>query len=321
MEFIEGSPLQRFFVQRYPLIDADRDPADRRRVHRLGAATCYAAGRARRSTRCTSAASSSATCTCSTSWSAGRRAGGPDRLRGRRAVAGRRPPGPRAPGFAAPARPQGFDVDRYALACLRLALFLPLTTLLRLDRAKAAQLAEVIAEHFPVPRSSWTRRSRRSSATRRPPRAVTPARRPGRRRRGAGPGRLDPRLARLRDRLPGRSSPAPRPSATTGSSPATSSSSGSAAGSNLAHGAAGVLYALDATGAAATPEYEEWLLAGPAPAPGTPLGFYDGLHGVAYVLDLLGHRHDAPPLLEHAASTNAGRSSAPTCSADSPASG
>ncbi|MGB8946814.1 MAG: class III lanthionine synthetase LanKC, partial [Streptomyces sp.] len=57
------------------------------------------------------------------------------------------------PGFIAPADREGVDVDRYALACLRLALFLPITTLLAVDRGKAAHLAAVIAEQFPdIPR-------------------------------------------------------------------------------------------------------------------------------------------------------------------------
>lgn len=57
------------------------------------------------------------------------------------------------PGFAAPRGYTGFDVDRYALACMRLFLFLPLTTLFVLDRAKANDFAAVISELFPVPTS------------------------------------------------------------------------------------------------------------------------------------------------------------------------
>ncbi|PGH50602.1 class III lanthionine synthetase LanKC [Streptomyces sp. Ru87] len=54
------------------------------------------------------------------------------------------------PGFVAPAGRRGTDVDRYALACLRIALFLPLTSLFAIDRGKAAHLAEIAAEQFPV---------------------------------------------------------------------------------------------------------------------------------------------------------------------------
>ncbi len=54
------------------------------------------------------------------------------------------------PGFVAPRDRTGFDIDRYSLACVKLAMFLPLTTLFALDRGKAEQVAKVIAEHFPV---------------------------------------------------------------------------------------------------------------------------------------------------------------------------
>ena len=54
-------------------------------------------------------------------------------------------------------------------------------------------------------------------------------------------------------------------------------------GLNVAYGAAGVLYALAVTGAGRYPEHEEWLVKRAAdPGSGTRLGFYDGLHGVAY---------------------------------------
>ncbi|CAM5258859.1 hypothetical protein SGRIM128S_01273 [Streptomyces griseomycini] len=43
------------------------------------------------------------------------------------------------PGFVAPPDRRGVAVDRYALACLRLALFLPLTSLLALDRSATAE--------------------------------------------------------------------------------------------------------------------------------------------------------------------------------------
>ncbi|WP_234010853.1 class III lanthionine synthetase LanKC, partial [Streptomyces sp. SPB78] len=58
------------------------------------------------------------------------------------------------PAFAAPRDRTGQAVDTYALACLRLALHLPLTTLFGLDRAHAARLADAVAEIFPVPRAS-----------------------------------------------------------------------------------------------------------------------------------------------------------------------
>jgi hypothetical protein len=70
-------------------------------------------------------------------------------------------------------------------------------------------------------------------------------------------------------------------------------------GLNIAHGAAGILFALDVTGAGRYPEHEAWLLQrARRPERGTRIGLYDGLHGVAYVLDHLGHRSDALAVLD-----------------------
>lgn len=124
------------------------------------------------------------------------------------------------PGFIAPADRRGFEVDRYALACLRLALFLPMTTLLVVDRDKAVHLADVIAEQFPVPRSSSTRPSRPS-----PEPAPSPAAAPGTYRWSRPTGRA------AATRWSPRSSPRRPRNATTGCSPATSPSSPTAAGS------------------------------------------------------------------------------------------
>jgi hypothetical protein len=73
----------------------------------------------------------------------------------------------------------------------------------------------------------------------------------------------------------------------------------STGGLNIAHGAAGVLYALSVTRAARYPAGEHWLLERAAAAPrGTRLGLYDGLHGVAYVLAELGYRQAALDVIE-----------------------
>jgi hypothetical protein len=46
-------------------------------------------------------------------------------------------------------------------------------------------------------------------------------------------------------------------------------------------------------------EHEQWLVRRATnPPPGTPLGLYDGLHGVAYVLDRIGRRDEALDVLE-----------------------
>ncbi|MFC4149500.1 class III lanthionine synthetase LanKC [Micromonospora mangrovi] len=199
-------------------------------------------------------------------------------------IAGHRRPGLRNQGFAAPRDRTGPAVDRYALACLRLALFLPLTQLVRLDPAKAAHLADIIAATFPVPRSF-----------------------------------LDPAVAEITGApVPYAPYAAPDP----GDRPALRDRLGSAilasatphrddrlfpgdieqfrsGGLNLAHGAAGVLYALAESGAGRRPEHEDWLVRhATAPPSGTRCGFYDGLHGVAYALEHLGRRQDALDMLD-----------------------
>ncbi|WP_369359542.1 class III lanthionine synthetase LanKC [Streptomyces sp. cg2] len=71
-------------------------------------------------------------------------------------------------------------------------------------------------------------------------------------------------------------------------------------GLNIAHGAAGVLLALAEAGLPPDPEHVDWLIRAvkrwDAPQP----GFYDGLHGIAYVLDRLGHRVPALAVLDRA---------------------
>jgi hypothetical protein len=68
---------------------------------------------------------------------------------------------------------------------------------------------------------------------------------------------------------------------------------------NLAYGAAGVLYALDVTGAGRHPGHERWLIDHARdPRDGTRIGFFDGLHGVAYVLAHLGHDEASTRVLD-----------------------
>ncbi len=201
------------------------------------------------------------------------------------------------PGFSAPRDRAGFDIDRYALACLRLFLFLPLTTLLAIDRGKARDLAAAIAEQFPVPRR-FLDEAVRSITGGTPPSGPRPPRcepdPPGWER-----VRDSMASAVLRSATPQRDDrlfPGDIEQFVTG-------------GLNLAHGAAGVLYALAVTGAGRHPQHEEWLVrrAILPEAGSTRLGFYDGLHGVAHVLDLLGHRAEARKVLDICADELDGR--------------
>jgi tRNA A-37 threonylcarbamoyl transferase component Bud32 len=191
-----------------------------------------------------------------------------------------------APGFQAARDRVGAAIDDYALACLRLALFTPLTALFRLSPRKAGQLAELVAATFPVP-PGWLDAAVRTVAADGPlpgPPPAWDAAEPG--------GWPETRAALVRaivasadtgrhDRL----FPGDAAQFRTG-------------GVNLAHGAAGVLYALSVTGAGRFPDYERWLVDHAADQVEEPrLGFYEGLHGVIHVLDHLDHRERALDLL------------------------
>ncbi|MEV5506846.1 class III lanthionine synthetase LanKC [Streptomyces orinoci] len=200
------------------------------------------------------------------------------------------------PGFFAPPDRRGVEVDRYALACLRLALFLPVTTLLVIDRQKAAHLAEVIAAEFPeVPREFLDEAVREITRT------------------ADGTGRIVPPIVPPSgSALPDTADwPAARDSMVRGILasatvdrddrlfPGDVEQFSDGGGLGLAHGAAGVLHALAEVGAERYEAGEDWLLRHTAPPPaGTPLGLYDGLAGVALVLDRLGHRERALELVE-----------------------
>lgn len=191
------------------------------------------------------------------------------------------------PAFGAPPDRQGVEIDVYALACLCLGLFAPQLTIMQLlDRAKVVQLAESVEETFPVPPEVVEEAVR--TITGPTPTAVRRIPRPGR----------DPwpevRAAMCR---------AIMASATLDRQdrlfPGDVAQFQAGGGINLAYGAAGVLYALERAGLGRFPEHEDWLRGRAlAPERGTGIGFYDGLHGVAYVLDLLGHRQDALDTVE-----------------------
>jgi predicted Ser/Thr protein kinase len=191
------------------------------------------------------------------------------------------------PAFAAPRDRFGVAVDEYAVACLRLGLFAPqLTTTVQLHRAKAVQLAELITETFPVPPGMLedavqTIMGAESERPDGPADAAPPE-----------PGRDD--WPAVRDALARAIVASATPDRDDRLFPGDVAQFAPGGGVNLAYGAAGVLHALAETGAGRFPEYEAWLRERALnPAPDSGLGFYDGLHGIAYVLDRLGHRQDA----------------------------
>jgi tRNA A-37 threonylcarbamoyl transferase component Bud32 len=185
-------------------------------------------------------------------------------------------------GFAPPRGTTGVDIDRYGLACLRLALFLPMTNLLWLHRPKAHHYAEVIEEHFPVPEGYLA-----------PALAVIA---PGMTADEHVP-RIEPdpeRWPRLRDDLVRAIVASATPDRDDRLFPGDPQQFVPGGELGLGYGAAGVLYALSVTGGGRYPELEQWLVGrATAPPDGTRPGLYDGLHGAAFALDHLGHRQQA----------------------------
>ncbi|MGW1292415.1 class III lanthionine synthetase LanKC [Streptomyces sp. NPDC002533] len=221
------------------------------------------------------------------------------------------------PAFVAPADRRGTDIDRYALACLRLALYLPLTTLFGIDRTKAAGLARDIARTFPVTEEALR------PAVEEILRGTEPH--PGAGETGAlaptapgagetvalavtasGTGETGALAAtalgdwpRSRDALARAITASCTPERDDRCFPGDIAQFATATGGqSFAYGAAGVLYALHETGAPPCAPAEDWLLRhAKDPASGSPLGFYDGLTGIAWTLHRIGRTAEAADLL------------------------
>jgi hypothetical protein len=206
-----------------------------------------------------------------------------------------------APGFVSPDSRVGAEADRYAMACLRLHLFLPLTIMLPLHPAKAVALAGAVVRRFPVPASFATQvvevlRDRRPAHHTRGPLAAAPTVAALADRTAAGD--LDwPALSRsLQAAILASATPERADRLFPGDIEQFTSN-----GVGFAHGAAGVLHVLARTGAGRFPEHERWLLdAVRRGAHNGKPGFYDGLHGIAYVLAGLDRVDDALTVLDRA---------------------
>lgn len=195
--------------------------------------------------------------------------------------------------FQAPRELSGTDVDRYALACLRLALFLPLTALLPLDRSRATAIAEAIRREFPQVPDTYLDEAVEVITSSLPQERVA-----------QGTAIDAPLLAadweRTRDSLIAGIEKAATPDRTDRLFPGdVRQFTHPGGGLTLAHGAAGVLYTMHTIGMPVAERYQQWLLDRVADLPkDTRLGLYDGVHGIAYVLDLLGHHAEALRLVD-----------------------
>ncbi|GHC68656.1 class III lanthionine synthetase LanKC [Streptomyces flavofungini] len=200
------------------------------------------------------------------------------------------------PGFTARWARSGRSVDTYGLAAVSLALFCPLTPLLRFDRDKYAQLTDWTRRRFPVP-PEFTARLREQLAPPphwpradddTPPDASRWPQEPG----ADGRAALDSLAEAIRlsatpereDRLfPGDVRQFDHQ------------------GASLAFGAAGVLHALLISGYADDPAFEgyvDWLARSAERTRWPRPGLYDGLAGVAYVLAELGRTAEARAALD-----------------------
>jgi len=194
------------------------------------------------------------------------------------------------PGFQPPIDRTGPAADHYALACMHFGMFAPQTTiLLPLHEAKAAQLADTIGETFPVPREATQRALATITGTAGPDETMREQPMPG----------YAPWPA-VRDALSAAILASATPDRDDRLFPGDIAQFQPGGGVNLAHGAAGVLCALAVTGADLLPEHSDWLRRHARSAELVAElgdGFYDGRHGVAYVLELLGYRQDALELI------------------------
>jgi hypothetical protein len=195
-------------------------------------------------------------------------------------------PGLNNPGFAPPGDVHGFDIDNYALACLTFALFLPMTNLLGLHRLKARHFVEIITENFPVSKE-FLRPALDMVVPPGTPHLAHP--------------RIEPDPAgwpALRADLVRAIEASATPQRDDRLFPGDPAQFG--LGSlGLAYGVAGVLYALDITGAGRFEQYENWLIErATKPKSGSRLGLYDGLHGAAFTLAHLGHRQEALDIVD-----------------------
>ncbi|WP_245679397.1 class III lanthionine synthetase LanKC [Actinomadura hibisca] len=213
------------------------------------------------------------------------------------------------PAFFAPADRTGTAVDHYALACLRIGMFAPQTTItLLMHRPKIRQLAALVAEVFPVPREFLDETCAVILGPEPDPDPGPPPSEPVLLTEQAEPEPPDlndlplPGTApwpHLREALHRAILASATPERDDRLFPGDVAQFEPGGGLNIATGAAGVLYALAETGSGSMPDYEEWLAKRALnPVSGTPLGFYDGLHGAAYVLDRLGRRQDALDVMD-----------------------
>ncbi|WP_084468760.1 class III lanthionine synthetase LanKC [Nocardiopsis trehalosi] len=205
-----------------------------------------------------------------------------------------------APGFVPPDRRGPLAADRYALACLRVSVFLPLTVLFTLDTGTARTLVDAVRDVFPVP-DGWAESVLADLALDGSPWAGTDAEMARSAALIAGGTRRTPDWPAIEASIARAIALSATPERTDRLFPGDVDQFRISA-LGLAHGAAGVVHALSAAGHGVEDGWIDWLLHRVrTQASPHRLGFYDGLHGIAHALEQAGRRDDALEVLDRAA--------------------
>ncbi|GHF55778.1 serine/threonine protein kinase [Amycolatopsis bartoniae] len=188
-----------------------------------------------------------------------------------------------APGFKAPPGLSGVAIDDHALAALKLWIFLPLNALLELAPGKLPSLLGFVRNRFGLPEDHAAE-------------LALPGLEPARTELDAP----EPDWALVRKSVAAGILASATPERTDRLFPGDIEQF-QVGGACFGVGAAGVLHALDVTGAGRYPEHEQWLLDSVRRDPPGRPGFLDGTHGIAHVLENFGYRAEADRLLESSA--------------------
>ncbi|CCH28893.1 class III lanthionine synthetase LanKC [Actinosynnema sp. NPDC047251] len=190
-----------------------------------------------------------------------------------------------SPGFQAPPDRSGFEIDDYALAALRLYVFLPLNAVIELSPAKLRHHVEFIRRRFGLPDDYCDRIVEVLTPRVDPPVRVSTA--------------LDeptPDWAVVRKSIAAAILASATPQRHDRLFPGDVEQF-EVGGACFAYGAAGVLHALDVAGEGRFPEHERWLLDSLRRDPPKEPGFYTGAHGIAHVLENFGYHDEADELV------------------------
>ncbi|MFJ8773115.1 class III lanthionine synthetase LanKC [Streptomyces microflavus] len=199
-----------------------------------------------------------------------------------------------AQGLQAPPGTPGAEADAYALWATWLTMLMPLTEMAGLERAKALTLESWARSRYGLPAGAGPARP-----------ALLRGLDDSRRREAEVAALFEPEVdwAGIRTRLLAGIHAGATPERTDRLFPGAPGLFATG-GTDLANGAAGVLYALHRTGAPVPEEWTDWLAAAALRRdPAGAGGLFDGLPGTALVLTLLGRAEQGRELWERAMST------------------